>query len=952
MSHLQTPLEVLQEFQADDKTGLNETQAGERFLKYGPNELGGNTGPSIWKVLFSNTFNSMNLIILIALIVSVSVLDWIKFTVLLFVIITNSGIGFIQEYKSEKTMDALRKLSSPTAFVLRNKDWIHIIAKEVVPGDLVKIKSGDVCPADIRIIESFSLEMDEAFLTGEPIPIPKITDALQTKQNEFFNVGDRVNCAFMNSHVVRGRGTGVVIGTGFETEVGKIAKMVSDSATEEKTPLMKSLDRLMYGCAVIALLLGVVVFASDRFVWSTETFLYAISVGIAILPEGLPAVITVALAIGLRGMSKQKALIRKLSALEAVGQVTNICSDKTGTLTEGKMVLKEFWSDGEFYKVDGIALNPVGDICSTNSAKKLDIDMIGKNASLDVVFKVAALCNTSKLFLDSDSSTWKAHGDPTEISLIVFSTKVGLTKEHYVDQGFVFEQEYAFESSVKRMTAVYQTADGTFLTLTKGALERVLDVSTHVYENGEIKELTSERIANLHEIMTLFAKKGMRILTLATKKSEFHSQNLKRTDVETGLIIVGICAIYDPPRVESLPSVRLCHNAGIKVHMATGDHPKTAEAIARDVGILGPNDLSGPPLVMAAHVFDSMTDEEIDALPELPLVLARCSPASKVTLINALHRRGKFVAMTGDGINDAPAVKKADIGIAMGLAGSDVTKQASSITLTDDNFKTIVLAVKEGRRLFANIINIVQHLLSGNVSEVIVLVIGLALRDVNGQAVFPMSAIQILWLNMITSSPVALALGVEHAADDVMEKLPRKKGENLSSWELNLDLAFFGTVLGAFSLGSFSLYIHYSTGLNNIPAGCGKQYIEGICDDVYKARALAFISLSLLILIHGFNCRHRSLSMFRKTQKQNKALWFAVSFGFLSTIPTAYIPGINIKMFEQLGFDGIWWAVLIGQMILFIAISELYKYVKRIFIAKYEAVSILRGAPMIVIASV
>lgn len=616
------------------------------------------------------------------------------------------------------------------------------------------------------------------------------------------------------------------------------------------------------------------------------------------------------------------------------------------------MVLKEFWSDGEFYEVAGVALNPVGDISILSSKKILNISMIEGNISLCAIFKVASLCNNSKLFLDSDSNIWKAHGDPTEISLIVFSTKVGLTKEHYAGQGYVFEQEFAFESSVKRMTTIYKASDGTFLILTKGALERVLDVSTHVYENGESKELTSERIATLHEIMTQFAKKGMRILTLAIKKSEFSSQNLNRADIEKGLIIAGICAIYDPPRVESLPSVRECHNAGIQVHMATGDHPKTAEAIARDVGILGSNDISGPPLVMAAHEFESMTAEEIDSLPELPLVLARCSPASKVTLINALHRRGKFVAMTGDGINDAPAVKKADIGIAMGLAGSDVTKQASSITLTDDNFKTIVLAVKEGRRLFTNIINIVQHLLSGNISEVIVLVIGLSLRDVDGHAVFPMSAIQILWLNMITSSPIALALGVEHAADDVMEKSPRKKGQNLSSWELNLDLAFFGTLLGAFSLGSFILYIHYSTGLDNIPAGCGKQYKEGTCDDVYKARALAFISLSLLILIHGFNCRHRSLSMFRKNQKQNKALCFAVSFGFLSTIPTAYIPEINVKMFEQLGFDGIWWAVLIGQMILFIAISEMYKYVKRILIAKYEGLPVFRGDPMIVVTSV
>jgi potassium/sodium efflux P-type ATPase len=938
MYYLQDYEAVLREFNVDQEIGLRDEQVIKKQQEIGFNELGGDSGPSVWKVLFNNIFNSMNLILFTALVVSISVLDWIKFAVLALVIVTNSGIGFAQEYKSEKTMDALRKMSSPTARVLRNRNWVYVPAREVVPGDLVSIKMGDICPADLRLIESVSLEMDEAFLTGEPVPIAKITGLISRKEDEFVNVGDRINCAFMNSNVIRGRGMGVVIGTGFATEVGKIAKMVTDAESDEKTPLMKSLDNLMYLCAGTAIVLGVVVFASDRFVWSTDTFLYAISVGIAILPEGLPAVVTVALAIGLRGMSKQKALVRKLSALEAVGQVTNICSDKTGTLTEGKMTVKELWADGQSYVITGTTLEPKGEIRLAESDVVLDVNTIEANYALESLFRVASLCNTSKLFLDPDTNTWKAHGDPTEIALNVFATKMGLTKDFYGQQGLVFEKEFAFESAVKRMTSVYKNTDGTFLYLTKGALERVLEVSHQIYENGVSHPLTEDRVQRIHDVMAGYAAKGMRILALATKTLSFHSEKATREQVETELCIVGICAIYDPPRQESLPSVKECHAAGIQVHMATGDHPKTAEAIARDVGILKPTDPSGPPLVLPAHVFDSMTEAEIDEMPELPRVLARCAPSSKVTLINALHRRGKFVAMTGDGVNDAPAVKKADIGIAMGLAGSDVTKQASSITLTDDNFRTIVVAVKEGRRLFMNITNIVQHLLSGNVSEVIVLVIGLALRDTQGNAVFPMSAIQILWLNMITSSPVALALGVEYASEDVMQLPPRRKDQNLASWELNLDLAFFGMVLGMFSLGSFMLYIHYTVGLGNMPPGCGKNYIEGVCDDIFSARALAFISLSLLILVHGFNCRHNRLSIFRKNQCQNKALWFAVVFGFFSTIPTAFIPFINVRMFEQLNFPGVWWGVLFAEIVVFIIISEAYKYVKRAVIAKYTPV--------------
>jgi P-type Na+/K+ transporter len=948
MYYFQPVENVLQEFGVEESIGLTDSQAKEKRIEYGRNELGGDSGPSVWKVFFANAFNSMNFILFIALIVSIVIMDWVKFTVLLIVILTNSAIGFVQEYKSEKTMDALRKMSSSVADVLRNRNWVHIPAKDIVPGDIVKIKMGDVCPGDLRLIESINLEMDEAFLTGEAVPISKVTTPLEENEGEFVNAGDRINCAFMNSIVVRGRGVGIVTATSFATEVGQIAKMVSDdSSSNKKTPLMRSLDTMMYGCAIIAILLGVVVFAADRFIWSIDTFIYAISVGIALLPEGLPTVVTVLLAISLRVMSHQKALVRKMSALESVSQVTNICSDKTGTLTEGKMTVKEFWSDGNFYVVDGVTIEPFGAIRLANSDQMLSRDTVEFSYALGFLFKAASLCNISQVYFDTETNSWNSAGNPTDIALNVFALKMNLSREYYVSLGFEFVEEFAFESTVKRMTSVYKQLDGSLLYLTKGALEKVLEISTSVYEYGISKELTPEKAEEIQKIMILYAKKGMRILALASKTTPFVPSQMSRIEAERDLTVVGLCAIYDPPRSESLPSVRECHAAGIRVHMATGDHPKTAEAIAREVGILGSNYVSGPPLIMPAHMFDSMAPEEIDEMPELPIVLARCAPSSKVTLIKALHRRGRFVAMTGDGVNDAPAVKKADIGIAMGIAGSDVTKQASSIILTDDNFQTIVVAVKEGRRLFTNITNIVQHLLSSNVSEVIVLIIGLSLRDTDGNAVFPMSSIQILWLNMITSSPVALSLGVEPANDDIMQLPPRKKNKNLASWELSMDLGLLGIIMGAFSLGSFILYIHYSVGLGNMPPGCGKRYMEDVCESIYRARALAFISLSFLILVHGFNCRNKRLSMFRRNQKPNKPLLVAIAIGVIITVPTIYIPFVNIRMFQHLYFEPIWWVVLCGEVALFIIISELYKFLKRLLIVEYWP--IFQDAPNVVV---
>jgi len=911
-------------FDSQIDQGLSESQVAFQLDRFGPNSLSLDSGPSIYKIVMSNIFNSMNAILITALIISIAILDWIKMAVLLLVIVTNSGIGIAQEFKSEKTMEALKKMSSPTAQVLRNKVWSEIPAEQCVPGDIVSIVTGDVCPADLRLLEVVQLETDEAFLTGESLPVQKTVNPIVGQ----VSVGDQINCAFMNSTIVKGRGIGIVVRTGFETEVGKIAKMVSDSdKSKQKTPLMKALDRLMFACAFAALVFGVIVFASDRFIWSTDTFLYAISVGIAILPEGLPAVITVAMALGMRKMSKQKALVRQLTALEALGQVTNICSDKTGTLTEGKMVAKEMWVGNVSYVISGSSTEPKGSLHLTLQPERaFEKDEIKQNSTLDLALKIAALCSTASVTFDESDQSWKSNGAPTEIALQILALKTDYQK-HKLLESLSFVYEFPFDSAVKTMSAVYQSISSQkYQIFTKGALERVLPSCSHYSANGVSHPISESFVVEAVSVMESFAERGMRVLGLAYKEMDsFQIEKTPRSAVESQLVFLGLVAIYDPPRPESLFAVQECRNAGIVVHMATGDHPKTAEAIAKEVGILGTEGNHGYPFIMTAAQFDALTDQQIDELDHLPRVLARCSPQSKVRLIEALHRRSKFVAMTGDGVNDAPAVKKADIGIAMGVSGSEVTKQSSSITLTDDNFKTIVNAVREGRRLFINVKNIALHLLSGNVSEVIVLVIGLIIRDVHGNPVYPMSAIQILWLNMITSSPVALALGTEDAPRDVMYRKPRKLDDGLFDTELILDLSIYGIILGAMSLGSFALYL---PSLHDLPAGCGKKYLPGVCDEVYAARALSFYVLSALLLVHGFVCRHNRYGLLQNP-KQNKFVWYAAIAGSIFTFPSAYIPTINVGMFEEAPFRPEWWGIVIAQVILFLILAELYKYAKR-----------------------
>jgi P-type Na+/K+ transporter len=794
-------------------------------------------------------------VLILAMALAFGVEDYVEGAVITAIIIANVLIGFWQEFKAEKKMDALRSLSSPSAVVVRDGNEMTISSGEVVPGDIVSIKVGDTVPADLRMYEVMNLECDEAILTGEALPVAK---EVLPQEKEDLGLGDRLNIAYSSSAVTKGRGRGVVVHTGMSTAIGGIAASMQKkrrkpnrSMSRKKhgtlqpvvggalrtwdgagaflgltvgTPLQIKLSKLAYTLFGCALLLAIIVFGVNRFNVTNEVAIYAISTGIAIIPEALIAVLTITFVVGMTAMRKRAVVVRQLSALEALGGVTNICSDKTGTLTQGKMVTRKAWIPGtgiysvensnnasdptEGHVVFGKAPRSRREVDAAKAAREEELDARRTVAAIsfdvpkekleprtqastptdespkDPAFSIpdvtpelaaflegAALCNlaTVRQVEEENQKKWKTSGDPTEIALQVFATRFNYGKPTLEgEMGWKQVMEYPFDSTIKRMTVVYQKSDSDkSIIFTKGAVERVIDLCDSCGAGDLQEPMTAELKENVIEQMTFLAEQGLRVLAIArksTNKTIAEHDETPREDVEKDLCLLGLVGLYDPPRLETKAAVQACATAGIEVTMLTGDHPSTATAIAKEVGIIPRNFGTLAPdvaasIVKTASEFDKMTDQEIDAMPTLPLVVARCAPETKVRMIESLHRRKRYCAMTGDGVNDAPSLKLADVGIAMGLNGSDVAKSASDIVLTDDNFASIVNAVEEGRRMFDNIQRFILHLLTSNVGEVILLICGLGFQDQNGYSVFPLSPLQILWINMLTSSFPAFGLG-------------------------------------------------------------------------------------------------------------------------------------------------------------------------------------------------
>ncbi|EED14448.1 sodium P-type ATPase, putative [Talaromyces stipitatus ATCC 10500] len=914
---------VIKELNTSLDEGLTPDEASYRLQQYGPNKLDEGEGVSVVNILVRQVANAMMLVLILAMAVSFGIQSWIEGGVICAVIILNIVAGFCQEYAAEKTMESLHSLSSPTGTVSRNGQTFSVPSSEIVPGDMVELRTGDVVPADIRLVEAVNFETDEALLTGESLPVQKECDSIFKEDT---GSGDRLNIAYSSSTVTRGR------------EIGSIALALRSSDSKRRPvkrgptgkakkrsyvqawtltgtdavgrflgvnvgiPLQRKLSKLaclLFGVAVVFV---IVFMAANLFNNSTEVIMYAVATGVSMIPACLMVVLTITMAVGTKRMVRRNVIVRKLDSLEALGAVTDICSDKTGTLTQGKMVVKKAWipSQGTYSvgtsnepfnptvgKITFIPLPPVRlDDEKEGTVAETPETLVSGNRQLEDFLDVASIANLSHVY-KSEAGEWNARGEPTEIAIQVFASRLNWNRDRW----------------------------------TKGQGATLAPVIWDKDSSAPVP-MTDDHRDKILQNMEELAKMGLRVLALAHRPYTEQAQvlegaHLRREDVETGLCFLGLIGLYDPPRPETAGSIQACYRAGIVVHMVTGDHPGTAQVIAQQVGIL-PADFStvaadvANDMVMTASEFDKLTDEQIDALPTLPLVIARCAPQTKVRMIDALHRRGRFAAMTGDGVNDSPSLKHADVGIAMGQAGSDVAKDASDIILTDDNFASILNAIEEGRRIFDNIQKFVLHLLSENIAQACTLLIGLAFKDADNQSVFPLSPVEILWIIMITSGMPDMGLGMEVAAPDIMDRPPQSK-QGIFTWEVIVDILVYGFWTAVLCLAAFSVRV-WGFGNGNLARGCNMEWSDEIrdCDLVFRARATTFVCLTWFALFLAWEMVNLRRSFFRMQPKsnkyftqwmydvwRNKFLFWSIMAGWITMFPILYIPVLNDVVFKH-----------------------------------------------------
>ncbi|KAI4089246.1 MAG: hypothetical protein L6R37_008077 [Teloschistes peruensis] len=995
---------VAEELGADRKQGLSDADAQKRVEQYGRNELEGGGGVQPAKILVRQIANAMILVLILAMVVSFAIKSWIEGGVISAVVVLNIVVGFFQEFQAEKTMDSLRSLSSPTANAIRAGRNITVPTAEIVPGDLVEMKTGDTIPADVRLIEAVNFEADEALLTGESLPVRKDAEVVL---DEELTAGDRINVAFSSSTVTRGRAQGVVFATGMRTEIGAIAAALRKKGSKMRTvkrkedgtaaahrylqawtltgtdavgrflgvnvgtPLQKKLSQLAILLFWIAVVCALIVLGANGFSNQQEVIIYAVATGLSMIPASLIVVLTITMAAGTKRMVERHVIVRNLNSLEALGAVTDICSDKTGTLTQGKMVVRKAWIPSKgTYSVDPSTepFNPTaGTISFEESAPRnagtedagekarrdTPSDLLDGNSALEDYLKVASLANLATVQKNNDNE-WSTRGDPTEIAIQVFASRFDRNRLSLTSGDsprWTSTAEFPFDSDVKKMSVVCRHShDNRMHIFTKGAVERILGSCTSIcWSEDGATQMTDEIREEILSNMEALASLGLRVLALASKPLEDDIEpksDPDRNTLEVELVFRGLIGLYDPPRPESAPSVRKCAEAGIAVHMLTGDHPGTARAIALDVGILPKrmHELSGDvsdAMVMTASQFDKLSEPEVDALPVLPLVVARCTPDTKVRMIEALHRRRKFAAMTGDGVNDSPSLKRADVGIAMGQGGSDVAKDASDIVLTDDNFASILNAIEEGRRMFDNIQKFILHLLAENIAQASTLLVGLAFKDDSGISVFPLAPVEILWVIMITSGMPDMGLGFEIAAPDIMQRPPQSLKRGVFTLEVMLDMLVYGFWTAALCLSSFVLVL-FGFGDGNLGQGCNETYSEA-CDTVFRARATCFACLTWFALFLAWEMVSMRRSFFRMqpgskryfTQWmfdvwRNKFLFFAILAGFITIFPTLYIPVINRVVFKHEGISWEWGIVFVEALLFFLGI-EAWKWTKRIY---------------------
>jgi Ca2+-transporting ATPase len=856
-------------------TGLTDTTAGIRQRQYGTNELVEKGAKSPFAILWEQFTNVMVLILIAAAALSLVLGKFLEAGAILAIVVLFALLGFLQEYRAEKAIAALKKLAVPNVRAFRNGRLQEIPARDLVPGDLIALEAGNLVPADVRIIESVNLRIQEAALTGESEPIEKQIEPIAKAE---LPLGDRKNMGYMGTTVTYGRGSAVVVNTGMRTELGKIAGLLQ-AVKHEQTPLQQRLDTVgkqlaVAGIIVALLILGIGVAMGESL---ADMILTAISVAVAVIPEGLPAVVTFTLALGAQRMLKRNALIRKLPAVETLGSVTTICSDKTGTLTENRMTVTMVTIPGiqvdltERLRTDGATLTPglpLPELRSVNP-QGLGLLLVG-----------GALCNDATLQLDPTTGTYEVVGDPTEGALLVAAARGGLVKAD-LQHAMPRVAELPFDSDRKRMTTIHErgadlpaefasvwgqqnyTADTPFIAITKGAVDGLLEVTSHVWEHGRAEPLTAERRGAILTDNERMARNGMRVLAIAFRPLP---STEAITEVEQDLIYLGLMGMIDPPRPEVRAAVATCRSAGIRPVMITGDHPLTASFIARDLGI------ASDETVVTGTQLNAMSDAELARVAATTSVFARVSPEHKLKIVAALQGQGQVVAMTGDGVNDAPALKKADIGVAMGITGTDVSKEASDMVLRDDNFATIVAAVEEGRVIYDNLRRFVKFAVAGNIGKVLVMLLWPVLFFLSGlplDAAVALLPLQLLWLNLMTDGLLGLSMGVEPAEKNVMCRQPHKSSDGIFSGGMGWQVTWVGMAIGVLTLGVGFWYYNQSNA---------------------QWQSMMFTALAFLQLFQALATRSNTESLFTIGIFSNRVMWGVIGLVVSLQLAALYTP--------------------------------------------------------------
>lgn len=872
--------QIEKELNTSIQTGLTSKQALKRLETYGPNQLEEAEQKSAFFIFLSQFKDFMVIILLFATLISGLLGEFVDAIAIILIVLLNGVLGFIQERKAEKSLQALKQLTAPKSIVLRDGKWIEIFTAELVVGDIVKIESGNRIGADIRLIEAQSLYVDESALTGESVPVHKTKESIMQADAM---IADQENMLFKGTLAVKGSGIGIVVATGMQTEMGKIAHLLQTTPTV-MTPLQQKLEQL--GKILIAIAIGLtalVVIAGVLHGHDVYTmFLAGVSLAVAAIPEGLPAIVTVSLALGVQKMIKRNAIVRKLPAVETLGCATVICSDKTGTLTQNKMTVTHLWTFDSRITVDGIGYVPVG--------------KFSKKPTPDVkrLLTYGLLCSNAQIV--KEKKEYQLIGDPTEGAIVACAMKAGLDQT-IRDTEFRIVKEFPFDSKRKMMSVIVEDQNKQRFVITKGAPDVVLASCQYCLKAGIKKVLSGKEQTEVEENVKILASKALRTLAVAYKPLKTESMPAFEHQAESNLTFVGMFGMIDPPRPEAKDAIEACHKAGIKTIMITGDHVLTAQAIAKQLTILPKHGKT-----MDGSTLDRITVDELKEIIDEIYVFARVSPEQKLKIVQALQANGHVVAMTGDGVNDAPAIKAANIGIAMGKTGTDVAKEASSLILSDDNFATIRSAIEEGRNIYDNIRKFIRYMLASNVGEILVMLFAMLLG-----MPLPLVPIQILWVNLITDGLPAMALAVDPAEEETMKRPPRKPREGIFAGGLGWKIISRGFLIGIVTLVAFAIAIET------------KSLVE--------AQTIAFSTLVLAQLIHVFDCRSEH-SIFHRNLFENKPLILAVLSSICLLLVVIYYDPLQ-TVFSTAPLIFADWLIIIGLASIPTILLSIFNFSKR-----------------------